>query len=139
MIWLAVLLSVVLAVLAALHLIWALGVWWPVRDETELARTVVGANGITSMPGAVPSALVTVALIAAAVWPWYMAEGTAPFGRIGGWLIAAVFLARGMVTYLPAWRRTMSEQPFARLDQTAFGPLCLALGVAFLVFTRSLP
>ena len=45
--------SAALIVIAAVHLLWALGFWWPIKDEAALARAVVGTKGIDRMPGAV--------------------------------------------------------------------------------------
>ncbi len=138
MTWLALILSVILVILAAIHLLWALGYWWPVRDEAQLARTVVGTEGIAKMPNAAQCSFVVVALLFAAAWPWLMAEDTAPLGTLGGWVLTAVFLGRGIAGYIPAWRRLTPEQPFASLDQTLYSPLCLALGLGFAIFIWSI-
>ena len=66
---LATLLSAALLLPATLHMLWAIGYWTPLKDETALARATVGAPGITKMPGAVPCALVFVALSFAAALP----------------------------------------------------------------------
>ena len=126
----AFLLSAVLVVLAAFHLLWALGYWMPIRDEAALARAVLGRPGVTRMPGAVPTAAVAVALMLAAAWPWFAAS---PLTLLGLWVIAAVFLIRGGVPWLLAWRRLTPEEPFASLDRTLYGPLCLILGAGFLI------
>lgn len=138
MTWLALTLSFVLVMIAAVHLLWALGYWWPVRSETALARTVVGAEGIERMPNAAQCSFVVVALLFAAAWPWLMADGVAPFGALGGWVLTGVFLGRGVAGFVPAWRRLTPEQPFATLDQKFYSPLCLALGAGFAIFTWSI-
>ncbi len=132
MIGLSLVLSAVLIVLAALHLLWALGWWFPLAEERALARAVVGARGIERMPGAVPSSLVVVALLFAAAWPWFGPSGLKTSGLAA---LTLVFLGRGAASYLPAWRRIVPEQPFATLDRRAYGPLCLALGAGFLILT----
>ncbi|GHC53564.1 DUF3995 domain-containing protein [Neogemmobacter tilapiae] len=125
----AMLLTLTLGLIAALHLLWGFGFWFPIRDEARLARTVVGAKGIVEMPGAVPCALVVVALlfgISVIHWPDVTARG---------WLLraaAGVFLLRGLASYAPVWRRLVPEQPFARLDRAFYGPLGLAIGVGLL-------
>jgi hypothetical protein len=125
----ALLLTLILGLIAALHLLWAVGFWFPIRDEAALARAVVGARGITKMPGAGPCALVAMALvflISVIHWPDVAA-------RL--WLLraaAAVFLLRGVATYTPGWRGIVPEQPFARLDQRIYGPLCLVIGAGLL-------
>ena len=50
---LALIASLGLIIITAIYLLWALGYWWPIKDETALARAVVGTKGITKMPGAV--------------------------------------------------------------------------------------
>jgi len=44
--FIALLASIGLIVIAAAHLLWALGIWWPIKDEAALARAVVGSKGI---------------------------------------------------------------------------------------------
>jgi uncharacterized membrane protein YqaE (UPF0057 family) len=132
MTWLAVLISALLFVPAALHLLWAIGAWVPIRDEAALARATVGAPGITKMPGPIPCALVFVALSFAAALPHLT---TFPLRSLLLPAIAAVFLLRGIAAYLPAWRKLVPEEPFATLDQRYYGPLCLVLGASFLLFT----
>lgn len=39
-----------LLIVALLHLLWALRIWLPCKNETELARSVVGARNIVRMP-----------------------------------------------------------------------------------------
>ena len=129
MIALALTLSATLFCLAALHLLWAIGFWIPIRDETALARAVLGTKGVTRMPGPVPCALVAVALAFAAILPF---RPGFPFRDVLMPLIAAVFILRGIAAYLPAWRKLVPEQPFATLDRKAYGPLCLALGIGYL-------
>lgn len=132
MIWLSILISSLLFVPAALHLLWAIGAWVPIRDEAALARATVGAPGNTKMPGPIPCALVSVALSFAAALPHLTTFPLRTLLLLG---IAAVFLLRGMAAYLPAWRKLVPEEPFATLDRRYYGPLCLLLGTSFLLFT----
>lgn len=138
---LAMLLAAILLVLAAIHAYWAVGGIWPARSEKALARAVVGAPGISRMPPPGASFGVALALVMAALWPIMtlgMVSIPVPLTvfRLAGWLLAAIFLVRGVATYLPAFRRIFPEQPFARFDRLAYGPLCLVLGIAFLVLDR---
>ncbi len=122
-------LTFVLLVIAALHLLWAIGYWFPIKDEAALARAVVGAKGMEKMPGAVPCALVVVALLFAIMclwWPQSMVRSLA-VGAIG-----AVFLVRGAVAYTAFWRRLTPVEPFATLDRRYYAPLCLVLGLGFI-------
>ena len=122
--------STILIIIAAVHLLWALGYWWPIKNETELARTVVGAKGIQNMPGAAACSLVVVALLFAAAWPWFPESALKGFGLF---IIAIIFQIRAIAAYAPMMKRITPEQPFRRLDETYFAPLCIALGIAFMV------
>ncbi|WP_294227266.1 DUF3995 domain-containing protein [uncultured Shimia sp.] len=132
MTWLAILISILLFVPAALHLLWAIGAWVPIRDEAALARATVGAPGITRMPGPIPCALVFVALSFAAALPHLTSF---PLRTPLLVAIATVLGLRGLAAYLAAWRKLVPEEPFATLDQRLYGPLCLVLGASFLLFT----
>lgn len=130
MVALALLASAILIVVAAVHLLWALGYWWPIRDEAALARAVVGTRGITKMPGAVACSLVVVALLFAAAWPWFPDGGIKTFGLFA---IALVFQLRAIAAYSPLMKRIAPEQPFRRFDETYYAPLCILLGLIFMV------
>lgn len=125
----ALILSFVLLVIAALHVLWGIGYWFPIRDEAALVRAVVGAAGQSKMPGAVPCAFVAVALLFALMCLWW------PPGQLRSWILAVigvVFGTRGGATYTALWRRWTPVEPFARLDRTYYGPLCLLIGSGFL-------
>lgn len=129
MTFLATILSVVLLIPAALHLLWAIGYWFPIKDEVELARATLGAKGIDRMPPAIPCAVVAMALLFAAILPHV------PAFPLHGLLMsgaAAVFLLRGTVAYTHFWRKYFCEEPFATLDKRLYSPLILAIGTAFL-------
>jgi hypothetical protein len=132
---LSVLLGAALLAAAALHLLWAIGFWWPIRDEAALARAVVGVRGIKRMPGAAACSAVVVALLFAAMWARTLV-------RVDHWLVtavglalAAVFLGRGAATYAGLIRRLAPEEPFAALDRRWYAPLCLAFGAGFLILS----
>jgi len=133
---LAVMVFLLLAAIAGLHAAWGFGMRWPAEDERDLVALVVGATGRTRMPSLaeclaaaaaifIPGlvALAAAGLIAAPVSPGLLAAVAA--------LVAAVFAARGFAAYLPAWRRRFAQEPFATLDRSWFGPLCLLLALAF--------
>jgi TRAP-type C4-dicarboxylate transport system permease large subunit len=134
---LAIVLWAVLAAIAALHAAWGLGSHWPCESEASLVRTVGGTPGATRMYP--PSACFTVAALLAGIstWPLF-AAGLLPavwpdwLTRLAGAGIAAIFAARGIAGYVPAWRRLHSAEPFATLDRRVYSPLCFALGAGFL-------
>ncbi len=124
-----ILLSVILMLIALLHMLWGGGVWVPIRDEEALAKATVGAKGVTRMPGPIPCFLVALALIVVVGAIWL------PDGLIRAiilWGAAAVFIGRGALAFTKFWRRMTPEEPFASNDRRFYGPLCLALGVGIL-------
>jgi hypothetical protein len=134
---LAVVLWIVLAAIAALHAAWGLGSHWPCESEESLVRTAGGTAGATRMYP--PAACFTVAALLAgvSVWPLFAAGLlTKAWPRwltlLAGAAIAAVFVARGVAGYVPAWRALQSAEPFATLDRRYYAPLCLLLGAGFL-------
>jgi hypothetical protein len=135
---LAVLLWVVLAAIATLHAAWGLGSHWPCESEAVLVRTAGGTPGATRMYPASACFTVAALLAGTSVWPLF-AVGLLPeawprwLTLLAGAGIAAVFFARGIAGYVPAWRRLQSAEPFATLDQRIYSPLCLGLGAGFLV------
>lgn len=126
----AVLLSIITLALAVLHILWGIGFWWPIRTEELLVRAVVGFKGATRMPGPIPCALIAVGLIFAANFPWFPHGFLRTFGL---WACAVVFLGRGAITYAPFWRNLTPQKPFSTLDRTRYGPLCLLLGVGYVI------
>ena len=59
------------------------------------------------------------------------------FFKIGLVVIALVFQARAIFAYSPWAKRIAPEQPFRRLDETRYGPLCGALGMIYLAVAAS--
>jgi len=137
----AIVVAIVLLLIAVLHLLWAMGRHWPAKDEKALAKTVVGSKDIQKMPPRLASLLVAVVLTGAAH------VVLAQAGMMPGFLLPQmyrillvamiiVFSARGLAAYVPHWRALVPEQPFARLDQNLYGPLCLV--IAALLFDVAL-
>lgn len=136
---LALVLSLVLAVLVAAHAWWAMGRVWPSASESDLARAVIGTGSIR-MPPPWQCAAVALALAAGAAWPWVVMRW--PDSRIvliGSIVIGAVFFLRGAAGYGPRWRARFTAQPFRTRDFYIYSPLCLALGVGFIaLLTREM-
>jgi hypothetical protein len=122
----AVILSTVLVVLAALHLLWAFRIWVPIPDEARLARTVTGFPGVEKMPPPLACALVALVLMIAAALPFWPQGTLRSLGLIG---MITVFGLRGLAAFTPQWRKLTPVEPFATLDRRYFGPLCLGLAV----------
>ena len=133
---LSVSLTAGLLAVALVHLLWALGVWWPLRDERALVRAVVGVTGAERMPGPIPCAMVAVACALAASVPWWPEGWPRQAALVLG---AGAFLLRGAMPWMRPWRRVALQEPFARLDRAAYGPLCiLAAGGFLLLFVEGL-
>lgn len=135
---LALSVAMVLIITAALHAYWAFGGLWPAKSEQELARTVVGANGITKMPGRNLTLVVSLLIFLAGIWPLAIVglitlplpEWLVTLGMI---VITLVMLARGFGGYLPVFRNANAEQPFAQLDMQFYSPIIIALGLSCLL------
>ncbi|MEQ1649730.1 MAG: DUF3995 domain-containing protein [Hyphomicrobiaceae bacterium] len=135
---LGLVLAAVVLVIALIHAYWAMGGVWPASSPQSLARAVVGERGITKMP--LPAASFAVAAILAGIS--YLAvilAGVAPspvspsLTRMVASAVAFVFLARGIASYTSVMCRFFPEEPFATLDRRYYAPLCLMLGIAFVV------
>ncbi|WIY27009.1 DUF3995 domain-containing protein [Parasedimentitalea psychrophila] len=133
----AILVVILLLAIALLHLLWAMGSHWPAADEATLAKTVVGSKGIKKMPPRLASLMVALVLTGAAhVVMAYagLMQGFLLFQMYRILLVAMilVFSFRGLVAYVPQWRAMVPEQPFARFDQTRYGPLCILIAALLL-------
>ncbi len=120
----------VLSVVAAIHTLWGFGFWFPLRDEDRLVRAVVGAKDATRMPGPIPCGLVAGALVAVIIS--LTAPPSMPRDILLG-LSALVLIVRGLLAWMPLWRRMAPREPFATLDRYAYGPLCLLLGLGITI------
>ena len=130
MILLALIMTAVLLALAALHALWGIGFWWPIRDERRLVSAVIGVTNATRMPGPIPCALVAVALLFAAALLWF------PPGlirQLGLGVAAVAFMTRGFMAFRPIWARLTAQEPFRSNDRRYYGPLCLALSAGFIL------
>ncbi|HEV7718638.1 MAG TPA: DUF3995 domain-containing protein [Arsenicitalea sp.] len=132
---LAAILIVPLLAVSLAHLLWSVGAKWPIRDERLLARSVVGSAGVERMPPKILSFGVGVATLIACVLAMSLAdhEGGGLSLTLVGVLLAAIFLARGVVGYTDWWKKRTPEEPFRTLDRKNYSPLCLGIGAIFLV------
>lgn len=129
------LMFIALFAVALAHTLWAFGRTWPIRDEKLLAQTVVGTRDIQHMPPRLASLAVAIATFAAGLFALALADHDS-----GGLLLslcalpfAAVFLARGIVGYTPWWKALTPEPNFRLNDARVYSPLCLVLGMGFIV------
>ena len=123
----------ILAILAAVHLFWALGGKW--GKDAAVPQTATSKTPVFR-PGKFATLLVAVALAVAAALV-AVRVGLLSLGipdwlpRLGCTLLALVFLARaiGDFRYVGFFKRVKGSR-FARLDSMAYAPLCLFLAVA---------
>ena len=129
----------ILFVIAGLHALWGMKIYWPAASEASLARSVVGAERITQMPSPAACFVVAAFLLAITVLVLVL-QGSLRFAWLPNWITiicgfgaASVFLLRGIVGFLPFWARATPEQPFRSYDFWVYSPLCIALGCVVLM------
>ena len=131
----AAVIGIVLLAIGIAHFLWSLGVLWPIRDEALLARSVVGRAGIARMPPRILSFFVALLAFCACVIAFSVADpvsGGTPLTLLA-LLAGLLFLGRGAVGYTTWWAARTPEEPFRTLDRKNYSPLCLILGVGFLL------
>ncbi len=129
---LAIVLIVILALLAFLHLYWAFGGRW---GSSAVIPTIPSASSKPLFqPGMSATLVVAVALLFAATlvvgrvgWVGFLPMWMTAWGV---WGIAAVFLLRaiGEFRYVGFFKR-VNGTAFARLDTLIYSPLCLLMAV----------
>lgn len=130
MVLVAVLIATVLASLSALHLYWAFGGRWG-----HAAALPERSGELVFRPGAMATLLVA-ALLAAASLLVLGRVGLGPAARlrslthVGAWIIAAVFLLRGLGDFrLIGVFRSVRDTRFAWWDRHLYTPLAIVLGL----------
>lgn len=127
-----------LLLLAALHAYWGVGGRWPGHDDTSFVEAVIGRTKDMRPPP--PSACfgVAAALAACAALMFIIAFGApwlpvpAILVKIAFWTACAVFVLRGLSSFVPPiWKHTLGT-PFHRLNLVLYTPICLAIGAGFI-------
>ncbi|MEM1374440.1 MAG: DUF3995 domain-containing protein [Pseudomonadota bacterium] len=126
MIQISTTLALAQGLIALLHLAWALKIWWPIHEETALARAVVGVQGIEKMPPPGACAVVALALAFGAAWPFFP-DGW--FRTLGLLALSLVFLGRGLFGFTGTMARIAPEEPFRTLNRRYYNLICIALGL----------
>jgi hypothetical protein len=132
----AILVFLTLAAIAALHVAWGFGMTFPAASRDDLFHLVVGATRQTEMP-TLPQCLAAATAIflsgATALLVADLVKLPVPSWMVTalGALVTLVFAGRGAAPYTSTWRRRFSKQPFATMDQSWYGPLCLLLAACF--------
>jgi hypothetical protein len=128
----AFLLTIGVGAIAVVHVMWGLGSHWPEESEEALARSVVG-DGRRRMPPSWQCFLVALILVVMALWPWYVLGRIAePAVLAGTYMIAGIFVARGIAGYSQRWRAHFTTEPFATRNRRYYSPYCLLLGVGYI-------
>jgi hypothetical protein len=129
----ALLLTLAVGALAALHAYWGLGGVWPSSSEETLALSVIG-DGRRHMPPPWQCFVVAAILLAVAAWPWLVIAMPASNSVIVGlMIIVAAFLMRALAAFSVRWRQRFPAEPFATYDRRYYGPLCFTLSVGYAV------
>ncbi len=125
-----------LLAISMVHMLWAFGASYPVKDQASLARTVAGFKGIDRMPPKMASFGMSLAALAAGIWALALTdESTSWVLTAGGIFLSLVFLGRGAMGYMKFWRELTPEEPFATLDKKFYSPLSLGMGLGFTILT----
>ena len=123
MIVLAVILTLVLAAIAALHVYWGFGGIWPGRDAADCAAAPAAFAAHAPCPVRPHASLWPLRSPSRRLIPIFARRcDSACWPALAGLAVALVFLGRGVAGFTPAWRRLTPEQPFA----TARRPLLFA-------------
>lgn len=138
----SILIFAVLSVIAAIHVFWGLGGTWPLRTSQELINAVVGTKKMTRMPKMWLTLIVAVGIAAAgvfALWGGGIVELPLPLWMRNTSLavLTAIFLLRGVASYLPFGPITDTVEPFRTLNLWYYGPLILAIGTGYLLLLLS--
>ncbi len=125
-----------LLAISMVHMAWAFGATYPVKDEKMLARTVAGFKGIEKMPPRPASFAVSLLSFAAGVWALALTDPSSSLLlTTGGILLTLVFLGRGIFGYTRRWRELTPEEPFATLDKKIYSPLFIFIGTGFFILS----
>jgi hypothetical protein len=114
----------------ALHLAWARGASWPLRDRATLGAAVAGVRE-DNFPGTGVTFVAGGLFLAAAGLVALHERRGGRAARLGAGAVSAVLLARGAVGLArPGLLPAGEVPPFPRLNARLYSPLCLLGGAA---------
>ena len=120
-----------LIVMAGLCAVWAQGAHWPFASAPALASWVVGDAKATGMPPPQQMRLIALALALSALTMLALGfDLPGPLNQIAAWAGAGfcgLFAIRGIIGFLPFWRRRYGGQPFAVIDGLIYSPGCILI------------
>lgn len=127
----------VLATIALFHIYWAFGGLWPAKGEASLVKMVIGTKS-NHMPGRNITLIVSLLIFIAGCIPLIWIEFLpVPIPRfivgIALGIVAFIFLLRGLISYTPIVTKTYTIEPFSYLNRLYYSPLCLVIGVIYLI------
>lgn len=130
-------LIILFVITGILHALWAMGIWFPIKDEKQLARTVVGFKGVDRMPAPYMAWCVVALTALGVIWiaqlnGWITLPMPIWLERLGGWVMTLILLGRGCTTYAFD-KKWPQEEPFRWLNRRFYSPLILYLGVGTLL------
>ena len=130
----AAIIGIALLALAIAYLLWSVGIMWPLRNQRLLAQSVIGTPGAERLPKSMSFGvfLITGAACIIAFAVADPSSGGAPLTALAA-LCAIVFLARGAIGFTASWQERTPEEPFRSLDRKTYSPLCLGIGVGFVI------
>ena len=131
--------SIMLLLIALLHLIWGLRIWWPMKNEQSLVRAVAGFRDASQMPPPAACIFVALALLVATSFALELGGfeiiGSRAITVVGSIGLSAFFLGRGFLGFTKYWAQLTPEEPFRLWDSKYYSPLCIALGSSFAILT----
>lgn len=126
-----------LIVIAGLCAVWARGAHWPFASAPALGSWVVGDAAAPGMPPPQQMRLIALGLALGALTMLALGfDLPGPLNQIAAYAGAGfcgLFAIRGIIGFLPFWRRRYGGQPFAVIDGLIYSPGCIL--VAQLYFT----
>jgi hypothetical protein len=128
--------SLILFIIACLHLYWGLGGLWPGQDSDSLVGMVIGLPSGSAMPPLWACVAVASCLLVSAASCLVVAlNGARLLPSLISWIPAAgltfstfVFISRGLMAYTWVFDNTKNTA-FYELNRLYYSPLCFSLGI----------
>ncbi|MCW7461414.1 DUF3995 domain-containing protein [Leptospira limi] len=132
--------SLLLNILACIHIYWAFGGLWPGTNQQDLINKVFGRGN--QFPSPFSCLVVAVGLVLFSSLPvlWLvrinldLSPQITNLIRYSMIFVAIVFLVRGIIGYLP-WVTKHWEPIFVRYTKRLYNPISLLIGFSFLLMS----
>lgn len=128
---LALIISLIFVILAALHVAWGIGSPWPAKSHADLVELVVGLPRDKPFPGFIACQAVAVCFLAAGVMVILAATNQPSiWSRIAIYGLASLFTLRTIAGYAePYLRPWTTKLPYHHWNRVLYSPLCLLLAI----------